>query len=127
MIRSAALVLSVLPMASWACDVPPSAVPFTTPDSTPPILYAVIEEIVVSRPFDMRVFLCTDTVDALHVDAIMPRHQHGMNYTPQVARTGPGRFTVTGLVFHMPGLWQIQVEARGLGLPRRFTLETDIE
>ncbi len=127
MIRNSALVLSILPAIGWACDVPTSAVPFVAEDGHPPTLYAVIDEITVSRPFDMRLFVCTDDIDTLRVDAIMPRHQHGMNYSPHVTHTGAGRFTVTGLVFHMPGLWQIQVEAPAPETPRLFSLDTEIE
>jgi cytochrome c peroxidase len=43
----------------------------------------------------------------LSVDAQMPDHRHGMNYRPEVKRTGPGRWRAEGLMFHMPGKWRL--------------------
>ena len=44
---------------------------------------------------------------ALAVDAVMPEHRHGMNYRPTVTVLGPGRYRVEGLLFHMPGRWDL--------------------
>jgi hypothetical protein len=51
----------------------------------------------------------------LRVDATMPEHRHGMNYRATVAAKGGGRYVAEGLLFHMPGRWQVlfDVEARG--------------
>jgi hypothetical protein len=51
----------------------------------------------------------------LRVDATMPEHRHGMNYRATVAAKGGGRYLAEGLLFHMPGRWQLlfDVEARG--------------
>ncbi|TWT40340.1 hypothetical protein RAS1_40480 [Phycisphaerae bacterium RAS1] len=46
----------------------------------------------------------------LNVDADMPEHGHGMNTKPIITRTGPGRFTVGGLLFHMPGYWEVYLD-----------------
>jgi hypothetical protein len=43
----------------------------------------------------------------LAVDAAMPAHRHGMNTAPQVRQSGPGRFTVEGMLLHMPGDWEL--------------------
>ncbi len=53
----------------------------------------------------------------LRVDATMPEHRHGMNYRATVAAKGGGRYLAEGLLFHMPGRWQLlfDVEARGSG------------
>jgi len=40
-------------------------------------------------------------------DARMPHHRHGMNTKPVVARLGPGEFLIEGMMFHMPGRWEI--------------------
>ena len=37
----------------------------------------------------------------------MPAHQHGLNYAPEVSALGDGTFRVDGLLFHMPGLWEL--------------------
>jgi len=51
----------------------------------------------------------------LRVDATMTEHRHGMNYRATVAAKGGGRYVAEGLLFHMPGRWQLlfDVEARG--------------
>jgi hypothetical protein len=50
----------------------------------------------------------------LAADAAMPDHGHGMNTQPRVTRLGPGRFRVEGMLFHMPGYWELYFDlARG--------------
>jgi hypothetical protein len=40
----------------------------------------------------------------------MPAHGHGMNYRPSSSRTDDGRYRFTGLMLHMPGVWQITID-----------------
>jgi cytochrome c peroxidase len=51
--------------------------------------------------------------EELKVHAQMPEHRHGMNYAPSVKRLAPGRWRAEGLMFHMPGRWEIAFELRG--------------
>jgi hypothetical protein len=44
---------------------------------------------------------------ALSVDAAMPEHQHGMNRRASVRALDAGAFHADGLLFHMPGRWEI--------------------
>jgi len=44
----------------------------------------------------------------------MPDHQHGMNYKPTVALTG-FEARAKGLLFHMPGKWQLILNMAGSG------------
>jgi hypothetical protein len=44
---------------------------------------------------------------ALTVDAGMPEHQHGMNRRPVIRSLDGGKFEVQGLLFHMPGRWEL--------------------
>ena len=44
---------------------------------------------------------------ALAVDAVMPEHRHGMNYRPEVTARDAGIYRASGLMFHMPGRWDI--------------------
>ena len=50
---------------------------------------------------------------SLRVDAQMPEHRHGMNYTATVKDEGAGRYRAEGLMFHMPGRWELLFELRG--------------
>ena len=43
----------------------------------------------------------------LKVDADMPGHGHGMITRPEVTALEPGRWQVDGMIFHMPGLWEL--------------------
>lgn len=55
----------------------------------------------------------------LSVDAAMPHHGHGMNVRPKVEALGGGRFRVTGLLFHMPGRWELMFDRTRNGLLER--------
>ena len=44
---------------------------------------------------------------AVRVDANMPDHRHGMNYRPVVTKVSPGVYHADGLLFHMPGRWDL--------------------
>ncbi len=44
---------------------------------------------------------------SVKVDARMPEHQHGMNYRPVVVARAPGAYHAEGLMFHMPGRWDL--------------------
>jgi len=78
----------------------------------------------VGQPFSLDLIACAKTdgaaVRELAVDAQMPEHRHGMNYAPRVATGGDGRFTADGLVFHMPGRWQLTFDARVDGRSERL-------
>jgi hypothetical protein len=49
----------------------------------------------------------------VRVDASMPEHKHGMNYRPSVKMLAPGQYRAEGLMFHMPGRWELVFELRG--------------
>jgi len=53
------------------------------------------------------------------VDAAMPHHGHGMNFVPEVTRTGPGRYAVEGMLFHMRGRWELFVDVERDGVLER--------
>lgn len=55
----------------------------------------------------------------LAVNASMPAHHHGMNVKPVVQQTDAGKWLVSGMLFHMPGNWQITLEIdNGTGTER---------
>ncbi len=56
----------------------------------------------------------------------MPEHEHGMNLVPEVRPLGGGRFAVEGMLFHMPGRWQLEVEIRRSGAAERATFEIQV-
>jgi hypothetical protein len=42
----------------------------------------------------------------------MPEHRHGMNYQTSVVPHGDGGYRAEGLLFHMPGRWELVFELR---------------
>lgn len=46
---------------------------------------------------------------ALHFDATMPAHGHGLADQPRLRQTGPRTFEVSGVRFHMAGEWKLRV------------------
>jgi len=71
--------------------------------------------IEVGMPFALILNVCTrrgDAAELVRVDATMPEHKHGMNYAPRIVSGGNGRYRAEGLVFHMPGSWEVAFDVR---------------
>jgi hypothetical protein len=83
--------------------------------------------IIVGEPFTLDVRAC-DGLRLVRVDAEMPEHRHGMNYVPSIRPLGQSRFRAEGLLFHMPGRWQLTFELKGGdGVPHRLTTDVTLE
>jgi hypothetical protein len=50
-----------------------------------------------------------DVPDSVQIDADMPSHGHGMNTKPRLTRLGDGKWRAEGMLFHMPGEWELYV------------------
>jgi hypothetical protein len=71
--------------------------------------------IEIGEPFSLLFNVCTKNdkpAELVAVDAQMPEHKHGMNYRPTIVSMGDGRYRVEGMVFHMPGRWEISIDVR---------------
>ncbi len=80
--------------------------------------------IEVGEPFALVVNVCTRRGGAAElraVDASMPEHRHGMNYRATIAAKGEGRFRAEGLLFHMPGRWEINFDVAAGAESERLT------
>ena len=70
----------------------------------------------VSKPFSVLMTLCGEYDEnlSLALDASMPTHGHGTNYQPEHTIVEKGengiQYQVDGIVLHMPGDWQWQIE-----------------
>ena len=82
--------------------------------------------IPVSAHFSIRFHLCGPPVDRVRVRGWMPDHRHGMNYRPAVTLNGLSG-TADGLLFHMPGRWQLILDVRGPAGREKLTAETVLE
>lgn len=75
--------------------------------------------IAVGRLFAIEVQVCPVAAVLTRADASMPEHRHGMNYRPSLKPLGDGRWRVEGLMFHMPGRWELQLDVRTAGASER--------
>lgn len=62
--------------------------------------------------------IATDDI-VLFADAAMPHHGHGMNVVPEITNQGDGRFYVDGMLFHMPGRWELYFDITENGVTER--------
>ncbi len=89
-----------------------------------PEVYVFSEVVPLAQPFSILIEVCNETpVREILVDAIMPAHQHGLNYTPKVTALDEGKFRIDDLLFHMPGLWELQVDLDFNGQSVSYTSE----
>jgi hypothetical protein len=87
--------------------------------------------IAVSRHFALEFAVCAKDgkimPDSIRVDAHMPEHRHGMNYKASVKPAGNGRYIAEGLMFHMPGRWELVFELNAAAQTDRLTYSETIE
>ena len=82
--------------------------------------------IEVGQPFALLFNVCTKSggpAELVAVEATMPDHKHGMNYRPTIVSAGDGRFRAEGMVFHMPGRWELAIDVRDGEESERLTHE----
>ena len=81
----------------------------------------------VGRHFAMRFQFCRDDVeialDGFRIDAVMPAHGHGMNYRAGVSEIREGVYLAEGMLFHMPGSWQVVIDFEHAGQRRRALVD----
>ena len=82
--------------------------------------------IPVAAHFSVRFHLCGPPVDRVGVSGWMPDHRHGMNYRPRVTLNGSSG-TAEGLMFHMPGRWQLILDVRGAAGRETLTADAVLE
>ncbi len=79
--------------------------------------------IEVGLPFALLLNVCTRhgaPAELVAVDATMPDHKHGMNYAPTIVSLGNGRYRAEGMLFHMPGTWEVAFDVRSDGETERL-------
>ena len=82
--------------------------------------------IEVGEPFALLFNVCTkngNPAELVAVEATMPEHKHGMNYRPTIVAGGDGRYRAEGMVFHMPGRWEVAMDVRAGEESERLTHE----
>ncbi len=76
-----------------------------------PDAYVVLDDFSLAQPFSLHIAVCGENIAReLRADAVMPAHKHGMNYIPEVTPLDGNRFKVDGMLFHMPGVWELRFD-----------------
>jgi hypothetical protein len=95
------------------------------------VFKTVPEPVRVGAHFAVDFAVCprapAEAPSAVRVDANMPAHRHGMNYRPVVTAKSGEVFRAEGLLFHMPGRWDLTFDVEGGGKTERLasTLQLD--
>ena len=63
----------------------------------------------------------------LLVNADMPAHRHGMNTQPTVTPINSNQYRVDGMLFHMQGHWQINVDIKKDSVTEQALFPVDVE
>lgn len=83
-------------------------------------------QIELGEPFALLLNVCTksgEPAELVAVDAQMPDHRHAMNYRASIVAGQDGRYRAEGLVFHMPGRWELTFDVRAGEESERLTHE----
>jgi hypothetical protein len=115
-------------LGAWLSIAGPAATASACPLPAPALQQGVVQAvwklegppITVGRHFGLEVQVCPADAVLTRVDAVMPEHRHGMNYRPSVKPLGEGRWRVEGLLFHMPGRWELRLDVQAAGQIQRL-------
>jgi hypothetical protein len=80
--------------------------------------------IEVGQPFALLMNVCTkggEPAELVRVEATMTEREHGMDHAPTVTPNGDGRYRVEGLLFDLPGSWEVAFDVRSGGEVQRLT------
>ena len=132
MIRTLSLVVAfaVVALPAAACPQIVGAKALSADDPAAPRAFLSFDQPRISTPFEMIVEFCAasgGSVAKMKFDAIMPAHQHGMNYRADVSPIEGQAYRVSNVVFHMPGLWQVRIDADTAGATFKYSAEVDVE
>lgn len=126
-----ALALAAAPLA-WGCGAQLRGTTDRVENARYEIVFAPIPApIEAGKHFSLEVVVCPRAGAlppvALRVNALMPEHRHGMNYRPTIVARGAGSFRADGLMFHMPGRWEIQFDVVTASGTERLAATTELE
>ena len=84
--------------------------------------------LTVGNPFSLRLYVCSpsEAVRITTVSANMPAHGHGMNYRPTIRETTENTFISDGWLFHMPGVWEVNIRLTVRGVEERLSAEVHL-
>ena len=91
--------------------------------------------IPLNQPFDLRFKVSAKggskagggTPLSIEIDARMPAHRHGMSRTPKLTTLPDGGYLAQGMMFHMPGRWELYFDITEGGRTERAQVDVDLE
>lgn len=133
--RTAACALLCLPLCAGvagACGTALSGPTRTIDGARYTVVFKTVPEPVkVGTHFAVDFAVCpraaAEAPSAVRVDANMPQHRHGMNYRPVVTARSGELFRAEGLLFHMPGRWDVTFDVEAGGRTERLTSTLQLE
>jgi len=63
---------------------------------------------------------------SVRVDAHMPAHKHGMNYRATITRGPDATYRAEGLLFHMPGRWDLTFDIAARNTTQRLAHAVEV-
>ena len=63
----------------------------------------------------------------VEIDARMPAHGHGMNRAPKLSKMPDGSTRAEGMLFHMPGHWEMYFDITQGGRSERAQVDVDLK
>ena len=92
------------------------------------------DPIPLNEPFSVQVWVY-DAADRsvpltdidFAIDGRMPEHRHGMTREPKITRNADGSFTVSGMLFHMPGFWELHFDILRDGQTERAQVDVILD
>ena len=95
------------------------------------VFKTVPDPIAVGSHFALDFAVCprakAEAPRSVRVDAGMPEHRHGMNYRPVVTTRPSGAYRADGLMFHMPGRWDLTFDVDATSGTERLTGTIELE
>ena len=89
------------------------------------------DPIPMNQLFDLMITIVSKSAGSpspkVEVDARMPAHGHGMNRVPKVTRLSDGTLKAEGMLFHMPGHWELYVDITRDGVTERAQFDVDLK
>ncbi len=120
----------MLAQSAIACPELDGAQRLTSSDTAAPEAFVIFDDPPISAPFEIGVAFCGGEgaqIAAMTFDAFMPAHQHGMNYRAEVTDMGEQSFLISNVVFHMPGRWELRIDAEAAGQKFAYTGGVEVE
>lgn len=106
----------------------PTGLRVDSSEGTYQIIYDFPDPIPVNEPFTFEgQVVGPGSPTAVAVDAAMPHHQHGMVRRPEVKLGDDNRFEVEGMLFHMPGRWEVYFDVTEGPATERAQLEIELD